>query len=403
MSQKSEQRVIVCNTYSKPFIGGIESSLFYISNSLIEDGEDVIILASDRTPSGVRAESGMEEGVWVERFVHPNRIWLLFEPLILVFTFWRYLKKKKWHKETRVICRSHLMVMSFLLYGMKNIVYVVPSIVERSDTHVSHVLTGLDRFKDLIIRHIVVRQHIFIQNRVLKKSPFLMVLSRLMQNEVASIVSRDDISMCPPGVDHSRFFPSKTVRQDIRKRLGIEKRFVYLCVGRVVSIKCFPDILHALNLMSPCIREKISVLIVGDGLEYNDLKRMVRQFKLDGCVHLLGASQRPEDYYKAADCFLMTSICEPFGQTITESLASGIPVIAYKGEGVVTASEDILEDGYNGFFCTRDTMSLKETMLSVQDMSKAAFQEVKQHCVASSYSYSWAHFAKACLDLVSKG
>ena len=55
--------------------------------------------------------------------------------------------------------------------------------------------------------------------------------------------------------------------------------------------------------------------------------------------------QNPQEYYRHASIFLMTSTAEGWGMVILEALQMGVPVIAMDSFG---ALHDMITNGYNG-------------------------------------------------------
>lgn len=72
--------------------------------------------------------------------------------------------------------------------------------------------------------------------------------------------------------------------------------------------------------------------------------------------------------YQHACLTLSTSVFETFGQTLTESLASGTPAVAFRAYG----PEDIIRPGGNGFLAEPyDVASLAEAVLQTRDAVRA--------------------------------
>lgn len=66
---------------------------------------------------------------------------------------------------------------------------------------------------------------------------------------------------------------------------------------------------------------------------------------LSGRVHLAGPTDHIEEYYAAADAFLLPSPYDTFGMVVLEAMASGIPVIV----SPTTGAAELVEEGINGF------------------------------------------------------
>lgn len=83
--------------------------------------------------------------------------------------------------------------------------------------------------------------------------------------------------------------------------------------------------------------------IVGDGRDKGFYEYLVRKRALQR-VEFTGR-QNPQEYYRKASLFLMTSTAEGWGMVLTEAQQMGVPVIAMDSFG---ALHDIIEDGVNG-------------------------------------------------------
>ncbi|QZE12913.1 glycosyltransferase family 4 protein [Halosquirtibacter laminarini] len=392
--------VVVCSLYYKPFVGGVESSLYYISQALKSMDEKVVIWTSDRTPSGKRAKSGFEDGVQIKRFYHPPIWFSIFTPICLILSLLRALYKDHFDRNQEVICRNHIMAVGFLLYGVRKVVYVVPSLASQIDTEVSSVASLKERFRAYIVRFGMISQHIIIQNIAIKKVPQLVVFSDTMFRQVIKVASNHKVSMLLPGVDHARYHRSLNIRKSLRSSLFLDPNFVFLCMGRMVPQKQYHDVVEAVSLLPELIKHKIKILIVGSGPEKAALIRLIQDKEVNNCFEICEATDKPEMFYAASDCFLMTSRFEPFGQTVTESLASSLPVIAYKSE--MSASSEIVEDGLTGLLCPMNPSDLAACMTRIVMMKESDYNTMQKRCVVATNRYSWHEFSKSVLALLRK-
>jgi glycosyltransferase involved in cell wall biosynthesis len=139
--------------------------------------------------------------------------------------------------------------------------------------------------------------------------------------------------LIPNGVDSSRF-NSNVDGSSIRKRLGIENKYVVLSLGRLSSQKGLNYLIQAVTSLKKDIPNLV-VLICGRGEEEDYLKRMVKDLDLNGIIKFLGyvPSEELPTYYAACDVFVLPSIFETFALTLLEALSVGKPVVCTKVGG----------------------------------------------------------------------
>lgn len=170
---------------------------------------------------------------------------------------------------------------------------------------------------------------------------------RFLRDE--GVVSDDGISTLGPGsiagVDTGRFHPDASVRQVIRQELGVgEDACVFLFVGRLVRDKGVFDLFTAFSKVVDRA-PGVGLWMVGpdeDGL-MSDLKKQGLPFRAS--TRWIGATLTPEKYMMAADVLVLPSYREGFGSVIIEAGSCGLPVIAYRIDGVI----DAVKDGMSGF------------------------------------------------------
>jgi glycosyltransferase involved in cell wall biosynthesis len=108
----------------------------------------------------------------------------------------------------------------------------------------------------------------------------------------------------------------------------------YLTVARLVPYKRIDVLVKAFNQSGK------TLVIIGTGSEFTKLTKLA-----NSNIHLLGSRSDHEliGYYQHAKAFLQANE-EDFGISMCESLAAGIPVIAYREGGAA----DIVKDGKTG-------------------------------------------------------
>jgi len=116
-------------------------------------------------------------------------------------------------------------------------------------------------------------------------------------------VPRSKLALIPNGVDIEHF-ASAPDGAEVRKRLGLENKFVACYLGTHGMAHRLGDVLDAANELRG--QKDIRFLFVGNGADKQNLINRAKELKLDNVVFhdQIGREQIPE-YYQAADLFLV--------------------------------------------------------------------------------------------------
>jgi glycosyltransferase involved in cell wall biosynthesis len=125
--------------------------------------------------------------------------------------------------------------------------------------------------------------------------------------------------------------------------------------GRLFPVKDFPLFLEVAKMVSDR-RDDVDFLIAGDGPEKVRLHQLIRKYRLEKKVTLLGHVTDMESFYRRIDLYLSTSVHEGIPMSVLEAMAQGIPVIVPRTGGfeeIVTDQRDgiLVCDRRPGFFC----------------------------------------------------
>jgi len=181
----------------------------------------------------------------------------------------------------------------------------------------------------------------------------------------------------PNAVDTEQFSESALSTVGIRSEFGWDKSHkVFALIGRLVSWKGQDFFIQAIaeaQKTDPTIRG----LIVGEGeaLPGNDayvgqLRSMVSALGLDDSITFTGHRSDIPSIMKASDAVICaSSLPEPFGRVIIESMAVGTPAVATDAGGVT----DIITDGENGILVSiKDSEAIAHAMLRLSQDSNFA-------------------------------
>jgi L-malate glycosyltransferase len=163
-------------------------------------------------------------------------------------------------------------------------------------------------------------------------------------------------------IDHARFDPERIVAAPVRDELGIAADAALL--GQVAQITPWKGQATAVRALAELRRGGVDahLLLVGQvafggkGVRYDnhaylrELRGLVSDLGLAGCVHFLGQRSDVPEILCALDLHLLPSHEEPFGLVTIESQALGTPVlVSDTGSG-----PELVQDGVTGRTLPRD-------------------------------------------------
>ena len=145
-------------------------------------------------------------------------------------------------------------------------------------------------------------------------------------------VKKGKVAVVYNGIDYDLFDPAKADGRAVRKKLGLEDKFVYMYYGRPGISKGLEYLVRAVPLIAEKIPNARLLMILGKMPEdgYRKITGMVKAMGLEDKVTLLEPVPRDElpSYIAASDCVVVPSISEGFGFTASEACALGKPVVA---------------------------------------------------------------------------
>lgn len=171
---------------------------------------------------------------------------------------------------------------------------------------------------------------------------------------------RPDTILIPDPVDsgHFRIMPGVVP----------EGPFVFAASGSLTPEKGFEILLRAFASARSHMADA-QLRIAGTGPQERVLTELIRELGLDEYAKLTGPLPRKlaPKFYNGCDCFVCSSLSEPFGMQIVEALACGVPVIATRSGG----PEDII-NAKNGLLINAgDTLAMERALINMYRRAKS--------------------------------
>ncbi len=209
-------------------------------------------------------------------------------------------------------------------------------------------------------------------------------------------LSDSDISVVPNGVDLLKFNPSvrDTAGKMLREKLGIARdEFVLVFVANEFERKGLNLAIAALSILK---RRDVKLLVVGSDKQQN-YRQQAERLGIEKQILFMGSVTSVSDYYAASDAFVLPTFYEAFSLATLEAAASGLPLLATK----VNGTEELIVEGYNGFFMERNAESVAEKIrLLLKDRSLST--KLGTHARQSAEGFSWDIITQKTLEVYSK-
>jgi len=166
------------------------------------------------------------------------------------------------------------------------------------------------------------------------------ISEQVRQRVLAQLPHLENTEVVYNGVDPALFFPPENLP---------EGDPIIASVGSLISIKGHDRTLRALAKLSgefPTLRCRI----IGEGAELGRLQDLTRQLNISGRVEFLGHQTRLQvaQVLRGSSIFALPSHYEGLGCAYLEAMASGLPAIACRGQGI----QEVIRHAENGFLLT---------------------------------------------------
>ena len=300
-----------------PHIGGVEVVFKNLSEGLVNLGHDVSIV-THRLKGTKKFE--LINGVKVYRVdCFQSRYWFTF------FSVHKILK----------LARKADIIQTTTFNGAPPAWFVSkllrkPSLITVHEVWVGkwHKLTEMSWLKGKI--HDLLERLIYFLN-----FDRYVCVSKSTENQLLGLgIKKEKVDVIYNGVDYEHWNPKKYDGQKIRKKLDLEKNFVYLFYGRPGISKGLEYLIKAVPIISKEIpRAKLLAIVSKDKAyekRYKFIIDLINKLRIGDKVLIhnpVSYSELP-GYIKLADCIVVPSLAEGFGFAAAEACAMDVPVVA---------------------------------------------------------------------------
>jgi UDP-glucose:(heptosyl)LPS alpha-1,3-glucosyltransferase len=175
----------------------------------------------------------------------------------------------------------------------------------------------------------------------------IIAISDMIKNDIIKYHNIDPqkIKVVYNGVDLQRFTPDNRnkYRKVIRERLSLGEEFVILYISNNFRLKGLLTLIKALGELKKS-RNDFKALIIGRGRD-STYRKIAKKLNCLENLMFLGHVKDIETYYAASDIYVHPTFYDSCSLVVTESLASGLPVITTRYDG----ASGVIDDGIEGF------------------------------------------------------
>ncbi len=219
-------------------------------------------------------------------------------------------------------------------------------------------------------------------------------------------LTAQEVEVVYNGIDLARFKPDnrEKYRAEVRERFGIKPDdFVALLIGNDYRRKGVETVIDAASLLAhdASFTKRFRFVVVGKERHARE-QELIKKSKDLGVrehVKLHGPNADVERFFAIADCFVLPTRFDIFGQVVLEAMASGCPPIVSAAAG----ASECVKDGETGFILpdSRDAKKLAELVRRLAE-DPALVEKMSARAAAAAREYSWDRHFKRILEIYSE-
>ena len=364
----NQKRIWVVLKYYYPNFSGMSVAAQRIFSRMVQLGYAVHILTQAKNLAApLVGQTNLHDGVNVHYLKASSKVNL--EPLRRIPFLWKLVFYGSGVFNDYVFNRQVLRLVqtqgasrdALLIYSIDPFVYLLEQSARRQGIGSAVIMTLLGSddpqavLKNTPIELRSMKMRGFEQAQVL-----VALCSAQMESCEEAGLPRERLVRIPTAVDTDSFRPvqDETERRQTRQTLGLpEDRRYIVFVGAALERKGIDVLIEAFLRLAPD-QQDVDLLVIGE-YDFSDYRRhpqerqaLIRSLQdraaaagVASRIHWVGMTQEVQRYLQAADIFCFPSRREGFGTVTVEAMATGLPVVVARLEGVTT---DQIEEEQSG-------------------------------------------------------
>ncbi|RKX89581.1 MAG: hypothetical protein DRZ90_17015 [Spirochaetes bacterium] len=301
MESNNDEHLCILFVCSARNWGGNEKWSAMSMNSLSDRGHDVILLARKKY-----LWSGRLKGVKV----HSMPFFLQLNPFSYIASFFLIVR----YRVNRIIStkRAEYVVMGLLsrILGIRHLIRL--GIVRNIDNRYKEWLYG--KLNDGIIVNASKTRTVLLESQAIESSAVTLIYNGIPDPPEAAEIENKEL-------------------------------FRIVSIGSLHPRKGFDRLIKGISLLPQRDRERVELVLVGEGPALLELKKLTRDTGLEHQVLFRGFLENPGKELEQSQLFALITGNEGISNALLEAMVLGIPVLTTTAGG----TEDFLVDGENGF------------------------------------------------------
>ncbi len=150
--------------------------------------------------------------------------------------------------------------------------------------------------------------------------------------------------------------PLTKIETSQESNLNLPSQFI-VAMGRMDKYKGFDLLLNAFSKINISGWE---LVLIGEGKEQSNIKRLSEQLGISGIVHMPGKIKNPDSILRHAEIYVLSSLYEGFPNALLEAMRAGVAVISFD---CPSGPAEIIHHGVDGLLVpAQDSEALMQTM-----------------------------------------